>query len=325
MATACTGVVGDYNCPQQVGNRVHVLLNAELCARAYGVPLLWHPNIENGLFECDRFLTRSPSVRRADALPPSCSRAEWAYPFSKWPNWRNHVPEIERALRQHDWQPAPNASAYVFCGRMERPVMSAALADSPRAPEPIRGRLRHIFSNGSAYAYGGAFHRLFTFARAADRRRAQQRVDLGIHARINLGSVRSGGRPRQAQLLQNIEDLALSKLPADTPCRAFVASDHVEVALRHLSRLSARCQVKTLQRREDVEERRSIDAGHGRYQNSFISELAHMSGAKLMVGTHGSSASELMAALAAHGGGAVWLCHGRKRGECSDRWEELGA
>lgn len=48
-------------------------------------------------------------------------------------------------------------------------------------------------------------------------------------------------------------------------------------------------------------------------------------GAKLMVGTHGSSASELMAALAAHGGGAVWLCHGRKRGECSDRWEELGA
>ena len=37
MATACTGVVGDYNCPQQVGNRVHVLLNAELCAR-FGVP-----------------------------------------------------------------------------------------------------------------------------------------------------------------------------------------------------------------------------------------------------------------------------------------------
>ena len=107
-------------------------------------------------FECDRFLTRSPSVRRADALPPSCSRAEWAYPFSKWPNWRNHVPEIERALRQHDWQPAPNASAYVFCGRMERPVMSAALADSPRAPEPIRGRLRHIFSNGARHAAAAA-------------------------------------------------------------------------------------------------------------------------------------------------------------------------
>ena len=68
MATACTGVVGDYNCPQQVGNRVHVLLNAELCARAYGVPLLWHPNIENGLVRC-----RTHSRTRGRAFPLTSS------------------------------------------------------------------------------------------------------------------------------------------------------------------------------------------------------------------------------------------------------------
>lgn len=134
----------------------HTLAHAGAPSLSLAPPPPTMPPPRSVQFECDRFLTRSPSVRRADALPPSCSRAEWAYPFSKWPNWRNHVPEIERALRQHDWQPAPNASAYVFCGRMERPVMSAALADSPRAPEPIRGRLRHIFSNGARHAAAAA-------------------------------------------------------------------------------------------------------------------------------------------------------------------------
>ena len=30
----CSFVVGDYNCPQQVGNRLFPVLNAELCAHS---------------------------------------------------------------------------------------------------------------------------------------------------------------------------------------------------------------------------------------------------------------------------------------------------
>ena len=56
-------VLGRYNCPQQIGNRVHVILNARLLSWLLGKQLVWAAEETWAPFECDAYLTREPRLR----------------------------------------------------------------------------------------------------------------------------------------------------------------------------------------------------------------------------------------------------------------------
>lgn len=333
----CSFVVGDYNCPQQVGNRLFPVLNAELCARIIGVPLLWEPNEENGPFECDRFLTRRPGISRA-ANVTGCPRFDWPYPLGRWNatclshtfigacsgRWRDHIPGQRRMLAHMSWKAH---DVMVYCGRIERPLMGRYMAASARAPAAVRSRIEQTFQNGTLAAYGGAFRRLFEFApaSAAAARAALDsaggEIAVGIHARLFLGAIRASGRA--AELVAQMERLAIAHVDRDAgeadgadekgkrACVVFVASDTLERTLPRLDTLGRRCRLVHMARTDatlDVETRRQIDGGHGNYKDMFIAEMDVLRRASLVIGTKDSSSSELVAALAIDRGNAAWEC-----------------
>ena len=297
---SCNAVIGNYNCPQQIGNRLHVMLNADLCAQIYQLPLVWEENVENGRYECDGYLRRASHIRHISQMS-SCARTQWPYPFSQWRSYRDHVPAQKKAIHVMRWT---SQNAIIYCGRMERPIMTGAMADGPNVPMHIRRRIQTVFENGTMYAYGRAFHRVFSFRFQSQ---TTPPVTIGMHLRLRIRGLRS----QAATYLQAVEQLAIRLSANHTNCTVFIASDSIDVALRHFHRVRRHCHVMHAQRTlasTDRVARKSIDKGHGNYKELFVRELMVLNTVRHMIGTYGSSASELLVEMAAYRGASAWLC-----------------
>ena len=227
MAGVCSGVIGDFSCPNQIGNRLHVILNAKLCADIYNVSLFWSPNLENGPFICDHYLALHTSSMKE--VRKDCVIQEWPYPFTRWKTFKyNHVPLQRQKLSSNGWwdSHSPSPGKVLFCGRMERPLMGLRMS----ASEPYKTRIDTLFANGLLHAYGRAFHQLFQFVRPTHRP-----CDLGIHLRF------------WVRHYHNIIARVLHKASAFDrgACSAYISSNHPKQAIRMANTTINKCKIYT--------------------------------------------------------------------------------
>lgn len=287
-------VIGDYSCPVQIGNRLHVLLNAKLCADLYDVPLVWRPNTENGPFVCPDHLVIASSVERA-APTPVAERA-WPYPFSRWSSFRrDHVPAQRKNMESTTWwsDHAPR-DGRLYCGRMERPIMGAWMRES--RDYRIAARINSTFARGDLRAYGQAFHALFRFARPS----TSAPRDICVHMRYNVRNTR--------KIIANVLKAANAAQTAE--CTAFVASNVPQKAIASASSALDRCEIEmTAIGRNHT--RGGVAADHGAVATGVVDDVERVRNCRRFFGSRESSLSELMAELVLFNGGRAQLCDHR--------------
>lgn len=289
MNDTCRAVVGNYNCPVQLGNRMFVMLNAVLCSKIYNLPLVWEANVENAPFECDRFLTRQSVLRPAS---PSCLREKWPFPFTDWKTFRMSHSRLQKNALLTMRLPTPNGTLY--CGRIERPVFSAAFAANPTLPPTIRQRILNLFSHGTYRAYGMAFHETFTFSNQS----IDFVSDIGLHLRTNNPQVHfSKATTHLYRLMRKLQ------FPG---CTILVSTDNLKKGTLFMRGIDAICSVHWLPR--VVDRRSAVMSAHGNFKDLFIREMQHLSHARVVVSVAGSSASELVSSLSVANRNKAYSC-----------------
>ena len=291
MYQMCNYVVGNYNCPVQIGNRLFVILNAYLCSQIYNVPLLWEPNVENGPFECNKFLHLNQSVLPALNFS-TCERSSWPYPFTRWKTWKvNHAVLQKQALLNG----FPRIRGITYCGRMERAMMSIRMAQAVNMSSVMKDRIRHIFRNGMYYAYGNAFNTLFQTNRTG----LEEPYDIGLHLRMNNPLVK----------VQNTIKSIRKKVKQHErkECRIFVSSDNAEKASIFLKKIGSKCTFIWLPRSNETPRHMKLQ-GHGDNTDLFMKELIQLSNSNVFISVKGSSASELISSLSVYNGKKAFMC-----------------
>ena len=266
------------------------MLNAFLCSQIYDVPLVWTPNTENGPFECDNFLKRHDTISSSSS---DCKHQEWPFPFTNWKTFRtNHVPLQKKALLT---MTVPPIDGTLYCGRMERPILSASFASNPTLPSRTKQRIRTIFKHGRYRAYGNAFNHLFDF-----KENVSFVPDIGLHIRTKNPQVSFANADTRA----HVRNLILQHQSGN--CVLFFAADHFEHGLAFVKQLKTTCTIHSLPRVRDA--RRAVMGAHGTYKDLFLREILHISHAKVVISIAGSSASELISSLAVANRNLAYSC-----------------
>ena len=304
-------VVGDYDCPEQIGNRIFVVLNAQLCAATFDTPLVWRrtPGNMSIRLGCDRFLARKPLLTRADALLERCPKmTETAY----LPYAARNTPQMdaqERHLRDRPLQPKPGELTH--CGQLNRPQFHHVLKNPGLLP-PQRTALQSRFDGGLLRAYGEAFNQLFEFT---------PEVMKLAHSVLHSGGPLLGVHVRHLPahrlswaVLENTTVAAVLKaaeeLSADGRCRIAIASEESASVERLSAAVAHKCHVVTIPRRSD-DALNPFASDHGAYSGiTFMAELYLLSLCTVVFAVGGSSSAELVLALTLqHRGHQAFLCH----------------
>lgn len=187
-------VVGNYDCPTQIGNRIFPMLHAKLCAgerrpdshlsnhhtrllrracrdltiatdssrprpaETFGAHLAWELNRENPFeHNCDEFLSRrAPGSIEAAQLLREC------------PSMRRRGQPRANVLKTGYLPAVPRNGSLTFCGRFEQGtlLMRDKYATHPEASSAQRAALRSTFAQGTLRPFGAAFDSLFSFTGA---------------------------------------------------------------------------------------------------------------------------------------------------------------
>lgn len=294
------------------------MLNAQLCAATFGVPIVWERNEDNqARHDCDHYLTRRDGLLDAVDLQSACPqlRRKRLFESSATNSAGLHLQAaiLQRRLVR------PARGVLTFCGPLNRPLFHHALMN-PTLSSSEAAVLKRRLRGGLLRAYGHTFGELFEFTPVvkalADPLIAGGGGPLiGIHVRHLPAHRLSWSTLHKTVVAAAVKSARARASSSDGHCRIAIASE-TDVSIAQLtSAVAGRCQVVTVPRR--LEDKRTGFEGsrqrrdHGDFVGlTFMAELYMLSQCEVVFGIGGSSSGELVAALALqHGGHEAFLCH----------------
>ena len=159
----------NYTCPDSIGNRFHEILNSFAFALISNRILAL--NIEKNL--CDKYLIRSPWILSYDVLLNSMSKSKCSNninsftPVDNLNSYSTVIPLANRTRAELALACCPVdelLDRFVYIGRLERQEMYAYYFRGNALSASSRNRSSILFSEGSDYAYGLMFRKMFSFS-----------------------------------------------------------------------------------------------------------------------------------------------------------------